>query len=140
MDPSQFRNELNKAIDYHQVLLQVSRFASFSASKQHIEQALPYSELAKAKEDLAYIQEGIEFIRKGKDCSLGGISDIQTLIESAKKESSFLRANSCKSRCFFRESTMRSTRSMKKSRSSLIFVIRWIHVSPLEKRSTPKSI
>ena len=43
MDPSQFRNELNKAIDYHQVLLQVSRFASFSASKQHIEQALPYS-------------------------------------------------------------------------------------------------
>ena len=85
MDPSQFRNELNKAIDYHQVLLKVSRFASFSASKQHIEQALPYSELAKAKEDLAYIQEGIEFIRKGKDCSLGGISDIQPLIESAKK-------------------------------------------------------
>ena len=85
MDPSQFRNELNKAIDYHQVLLQVSRFASFSASKQHIEQALPYSELAKAKEDLAYIQEGIEFIRKGKDCSLGGISDIQPLVESAKK-------------------------------------------------------
>ena len=38
---SSFYNELSQAIDYDKVLKQIASFASFSCSKQAIQEALP---------------------------------------------------------------------------------------------------
>lgn len=82
---SQFKQELDQAIDYRQVLEQIASNASFSSSKEAIEQAMPKDSLSEAKEELAYVEEAIEFVRLGKVCSLGGISDILPEIKAAQK-------------------------------------------------------
>ena len=47
-----FRNELNHAIDFDKVLSQFASKASFSLSRQGIEQALPSQDLFSIKEQL----------------------------------------------------------------------------------------
>lgn len=82
---SQFKQELDQAIDYRQVLEQIASFASFSSSKEAIEKTMPKESLSQAKEELAYVEEAIAFVRLGKECSLGGLQDIGPEIKAAQK-------------------------------------------------------
>ena len=60
-----YREELNKAIDFDRVLEQVASFASFSCSKNEIKDSLPLHDRMEIMEHLDLVKEGLEFVRSG---------------------------------------------------------------------------
>lgn len=80
-----FRRELNKSIDFDTVLTQIAAFASFSCSKNNILNAMPADNLPSIRHDLSLAREAMAFLQGGNSMSVGGITDISSLVTQASK-------------------------------------------------------
>ena len=83
---SSFYNELSQAIDYDKVLKQIASFASFSCSKQAIQEALPLKNLIEIQRLLKLSKEAMELERQGSLLNFAGVSDISLSLQKATKQ------------------------------------------------------
>ena len=89
-NPKEYIEELNQAIDFHKVLEQIAKFASFSCSQNEILKAIPQLERLEVLDALAYVKEGITFLQKGHTFSMAGVSDVIPYTKQAKKTMTLL--------------------------------------------------
>lgn len=80
-----YREELNKAIDFDRVLEQVASFASFSCSKNEIKDSLPLHDRMEIMEHLDLVKEGLEFVRSGSILNMAGCHDVSGYVAKASK-------------------------------------------------------
>ena len=80
-----YREELNKAIDFDRVLEQVASFASFSCSKNEIKDPLPLHDRMEIMEHLDLVKEGLEFVRSGSILNMAGCHDVSGYVAKASK-------------------------------------------------------
>ncbi|MBP3853259.1 MAG: endonuclease MutS2 [Erysipelotrichaceae bacterium] len=81
-----FRSLLNQAIDYDDVLEQISRYASFSVSRQAICDAMPLSDLAVIQRLLEEVKECMRLQKEGIDIDFSGAGDIRETVRQASKQ------------------------------------------------------
>ena len=89
-NPQEFIAELNQAIDFHTVLNQIAKYASFSCSQQEILQTMPTFDRLEVLSTLSYVKEAMIFLQKGHTCSMAGVSDITPYTKQAKKSMTLL--------------------------------------------------
>ncbi len=82
---SGFKKQMDRSIDYAAVLEQIAGYAAFSRSVAMIRNAMPLETVQLAREQLDFVQEGMEYVRLGKDLSMGGVTDIEPFLDSASK-------------------------------------------------------
>ena len=87
-----FKRQLDRSVDYAAVLDQIADHCSFSLSVEAIRHAMPLESVQAAAQELAFVQEGMEYVRIGKDLSMGGVSDIMPYVQSAQKNIALLSA------------------------------------------------
>ncbi len=85
-DTLTFRNELNQAIDFQNVLEQIASFASFSCSKEDIKNALPESNYLLVQMLLKECNEAMEFENSGALLDFAGCTDIRETVSRADKK------------------------------------------------------
>lgn len=85
-----FKKQLDRSIDYANVLEQIAAYCAFSRSIDLIRKAMPYTNIQEAKEQLQYVREGMEYVRLGKEVSMGGVNDIQPYIDAATRSITLL--------------------------------------------------
>lgn len=85
-----FKKQLDRSIDYASVLDQIAAYCAFSRSIDLIRGAMPYTNIQEAREQLDYVKEGMEYVRLGKEVSMGGVNDIQPYIDSAVRSIALL--------------------------------------------------
>ncbi|WP_434220971.1 MutS-related protein, partial [Faecalibaculum rodentium] len=80
-----FRQELNQALDYADILDRIAGYASFSGSAARIREAMPVTDRIFVREQLDLAQEARTFTQNGQSASLAGITDIRSLLQMAQK-------------------------------------------------------
>ena len=80
-----FRQELNQALDYEDVLSQIAGYASFTGSTRRIMEALPVTDRGFVRDQLSLAQEARTFTLNGQSASLAGITDVRGLLKMAEK-------------------------------------------------------
>lgn len=85
-----FQNELNQALDYHDVLTQIAAFVSFSRSAQEIREAMPKSDLLWIREQLGQSAQAFEFLQAGHAYTAGQAEDVEDEVLAASKGVSLL--------------------------------------------------
>ncbi len=74
-----------EAVDFSSVLEQFANYAYSPHTVERIRNASPLPNVLEMRQDLARAGEAYAFLKKGKEVSLGGFSDLLALIEAAKK-------------------------------------------------------